>query len=296
MSLWSSPEPFPTQTPETTTPVDKDEYEYYCNETVFKNDIVSSYSHWFLIPSESVDVAGASIAMKLPVVLFSLFVVIKFVGKLTKCLRQKKYSRSRSEEIKTFFLYQYRKPTFYPNSELLVKAYTTINLVTVFDFISHKYGLLTVANVFACLTTIPCGLRNVYLVLMSYSYPACTILIFKIQMILVAKFFMQPKLEERDKYKPLAVNNRTVYDVFSFFMLFLNASIGLVQYLKRILFSAVLGVFLIPRMDRSLYMRGDAMERTRKRATATTEYQEYPPYADVRPEQQDKDVLIYFIP
>ncbi|WAR24167.1 hypothetical protein MAR_037836 [Mya arenaria] len=92
---------------------------------------------------ESVDLAGASIAMKLPVVLFSLFVVIKFVGKLTKCLRQKKYSRSRSEE-------------------------TTINLVTAFDFISHKYGLLTVAKVFACLTTIPCGLRNVYLVLMSY--------------------------------------------------------------------------------------------------------------------------------
>ncbi|XP_052777943.1 stimulated by retinoic acid gene 6 protein-like [Mya arenaria] len=399
---------------------------------------------------ESVDLAGASIAMKLPVVLFSLFVVIKFVGKLTKCLRQKKYSRSRSEEVgnklctssdllyvKTLFnatgyteteedlktmpcwtrlFRKFVKPVHgfkFPIAILITTFlscifiyWTTINLVTAFDFISHKYGLLTVAKVFACLTTIPCGLRNVYLVLMSYRrdrlrlyrgdrsfipaalrncppniymaqgmrfignsivgsfwgsvfvyvvvyvpvalmlltlkylddkdklhllwprfewliYPACTILIFKIQMILVAKFFMQPKLEERDKYKPLAVNNRTVYDVFSFFMLFLNASIGLVQYVKRILFSAVLGVFLIPRMDRSLYMRGyetmdkcytnyigmilvdvahnhpvmrvfchvlsDAMERTRNRATATTEY---PPYADVRPEQQDKELSI----
>ncbi|XP_052777153.1 stimulated by retinoic acid gene 6 protein-like [Mya arenaria] len=154
-------------------------------------------------------------------------------------------------------------------------------------------------------------------------YPACTILIFKVQSILVAKFFMQPKHEESDKYKPLAVNNRTVYDVFSFFMLFLNASIGLVQYVKRILFSAVLGVFLIPRMDRSLYMRGyepmdkcytnyigmilvdvahnhpvmrvfchvinDAMETTRNRATPTTEN---PLYAEVRPEHKDKKLSI----
>ncbi|WAR24176.1 STR6L-like protein, partial [Mya arenaria] len=345
MSLWSSPEPFTTQTPKTTTPVDRD--YAYCNKTVFNNDIVSSYSHWFLIPSESVDLAGASIALELPVVLFSLLVVVKFVGKLTKCLRQKKYSRSRSEEVgnklctssdllyvKTLFnatgyteteedlktmpcwtrlFRKFVKPVHgfkFPIAILITTFlscifiyWTTINLVTAFDFISHKYGLLTVAkaqgmrfignsivgsfwgSVFVYVVVyVPVALMLLTLKYLDDKdklhllwprfewliYPACTILIFKIQTILVAKFFMQPKLEEIDKYKPLAVNNRTVYDVFSFFMLFLNASIGLVQYVKRILFSAVLGVFLIPRMDRSLYMRGY--------------------------ETMDKYVLIYFIP
>ncbi|XP_052777155.1 stimulated by retinoic acid gene 6 protein-like [Mya arenaria] len=397
---------------------------------------------------ESVDLAGASIAMELPIVLFSLLVVIKFVWKLAKCLKQKKYSRSRSEEVgkklcrKSDLLHVkalfhprrcteaekaektmpcctswFRKfvkpfPGFkFPIGMLIttfvscIFIYWYVNFLFIF-LVSFFNNFISAANMFACLITVLCGLRNVHLVLMNYKrdmlclykgdksfipavlrncspniymaqgmrfignsivgsfwgsvfvyvvvyvpvalmlltlkylddkdklhllwprfewliYPACTILIFKIQTILVAKFFMQPKLEEIDKYKPLAVNNRTVYDVFSFFMLFLNASIGLVQYVKRILFSAVLGVFLIPRMDRSLYMRGyetmdkcytnyigmilvdvahnhpvmrvfchvlsDAMERTRNRATATTEY---PPYADVRPEQQDKELSI----
>ncbi|XP_052228337.1 uncharacterized protein LOC127842703 isoform X2 [Dreissena polymorpha] len=87
-------------------------------------------------------------------------------------------------------------------------------------------------------------------------YPVCTIIIFKVQIVLVGKFFMQPKLDPGDKHRPLAIDNRIVYDVFTFFLVFLNASIGIIQFVKRVLLSVILGAFLIPRMDRSLLMRG----------------------------------------
>ena len=55
---------------------------------------------------------------------------------------------------------------------------------------------------------------------------------------------------------------RNVYDVYSFLTIFLNASIGFFAFIKRILMGAFLGVFLIPRMDRSLLMRGyEAMDK-----------------------------------
>ncbi|XP_053394355.1 stimulated by retinoic acid gene 6 protein-like [Mercenaria mercenaria] len=87
-------------------------------------------------------------------------------------------------------------------------------------------------------------------------YPACMIIIFKVQTFFIGRFFMQPKIHQNDKHRPLAVDNRNAYNIFSFFMVFLNASVGVFAFLKRTLVSALLGVFLIPRMDRSLLMRG----------------------------------------
>jgi len=49
---------------------------------------------------------------------------------------------------------------------------------------------------------------------------------------------------------------RVAYDVFSFFMLWFNASIGIIQFVKRLLVGAILGVFLIARVDRPLLIRG----------------------------------------
>ncbi|XP_060566859.1 stimulated by retinoic acid gene 6 protein-like [Ruditapes philippinarum] len=93
-------------------------------------------------------------------------------------------------------------------------------------------------------------------------YPICLVIIFKVQILLIGLFFIQPKINADDKYRPLAVDNRNMYDVFSFFTIFLNASIGLFTFLKRILVGAFLGVFMIPRMDRSLLMRGyEAMDK-----------------------------------
>ncbi|XP_053394360.1 stimulated by retinoic acid gene 6 protein-like isoform X2 [Mercenaria mercenaria] len=87
-------------------------------------------------------------------------------------------------------------------------------------------------------------------------YPVCMIIIFKVQTFFIGRFFMQPKIHDNDKHRPLAVDNRNAYNIFSFFMVFLNASVGVFSFLKRILVSAILGVFLIPRMDRCLLMRG----------------------------------------
>ncbi|XP_060562282.1 stimulated by retinoic acid gene 6 protein-like isoform X2 [Ruditapes philippinarum] len=93
-------------------------------------------------------------------------------------------------------------------------------------------------------------------------YPICMVIIFKVQTFLIGRYFIQPKINAEDKYRPLAVDNRNIYDVFSFFTIFLNASIGLFTFLKRILLGAFLGVFMIPRMDRSLLMRGyEAMDK-----------------------------------
>ncbi|WAR24160.1 hypothetical protein MAR_037829, partial [Mya arenaria] len=148
---------------------------------------------------ESVDLAGASIAMELPIVLFSLLVVIKFVWKVAKCLKQKKYSRSRSEEVgkklcrKSDLLHV--KALFHPRScteaekaektmpcctswfRKFVKPFPGFKfpigmLITTFVSCIFIYWttilLATAANIFACLITVLCGLRNVYLVLMNY--------------------------------------------------------------------------------------------------------------------------------
>ncbi|XP_060576874.1 stimulated by retinoic acid gene 6 protein-like [Ruditapes philippinarum] len=95
-----------------------------------------------------------------------------------------------------------------------------------------------------------------------FRYPVCIIIIFKLQIYLIGRYFIQPKINVEDKYRPLAVDNRNAYDVVNFFAIFLNASIGLFTFLKRILLGAFLGVFMIPRMDRSLLMRGyEAMDK-----------------------------------
>ncbi|XP_052227883.1 stimulated by retinoic acid gene 6 protein-like isoform X1 [Dreissena polymorpha] len=87
-------------------------------------------------------------------------------------------------------------------------------------------------------------------------FPVSLLIISKVQVVLVNKIFMQNRINAHDAHRPLAINNRVVYDVFAFLMVFINASIGLVQVLKRIFVSVIYGVFLIARMDRSLLLSG----------------------------------------
>ncbi|KAL4236450.1 hypothetical protein ACF0H5_004835 [Mactra antiquata] len=126
---------------------------------------------------------------------------------------------------------------------------------TVFVFLFIFIPLVCTMLVFRILDTID-KLNDIWVQLQWLIYPVSMIFIFKLQILLIGRFFMQPKLKHGDEFRPLAVDNRTVYDVFSFFMVFLNASVGIFTFLKRILIGAFLGVFLIPRMDRSLLMRG----------------------------------------
>lgn len=50
-----------------------------------------------------------------------------------------------------------------------------------------------------------------FFVFFSRSYPICVIIIFQVQVFMVGRFFIQPKLDKNDKDRPLAVDNVYVY-------------------------------------------------------------------------------------
>ncbi|XP_052241101.1 stimulated by retinoic acid gene 6 protein-like isoform X2 [Dreissena polymorpha] len=87
-------------------------------------------------------------------------------------------------------------------------------------------------------------------------FPVSLLIIFKVQVELVNKIFLQDRINIHDDHRPLAIRNRVAYDVFAFVMVFFNACIGLIRVLKRIFVSFFYGVFLIARMDRSLLLSG----------------------------------------
>lgn len=80
--------------------------------------------------------------------------------------------------------------------------------------------------------------------------------IFYSQVILARYLFLQPKVNATDTAVPLAVNNRHVYYNVSFFYFFFNIFLGIVSAILRVLKGMMLGVFFIPRIDRSVMMRG----------------------------------------
>ncbi|KAK3612341.1 hypothetical protein CHS0354_011059 [Potamilus streckersoni] len=87
-------------------------------------------------------------------------------------------------------------------------------------------------------------------------YPVSVFLIFRFQIIIVGKFFLQERLNPTDQQRPLAIDNRKAHDLFKFFMLFVNLSTGFIVFLRRIFSYIFLGIFLVPRMDRSLFPKG----------------------------------------
>lgn len=54
----------------------------------------------------------------------------------------------------------------------------------------------------------------------------------------------------------LALNNRKVYHNFSFFLFFFYILIGLFKCIKRVLYSLVIGLIFVPRLDRSVLVSG----------------------------------------
>lgn len=80
--------------------------------------------------------------------------------------------------------------------------------------------------------------------------------IYSSQVILTRVLFMQPKLKTDDNFVPLAVNNRHVFYNFSLFYFFFNIFLGAVSAIMRVLKAMVLGIFFIPRIDRSIMMHG----------------------------------------
>nr|XP_056704917.1 stimulated by retinoic acid gene 6 protein-like [Euleptes europaea] len=70
------------------------------------------------------------------------------------------------------------------------------------------------------------------------------------------RFFLQPKILLDDKEKPLALDNRKAFHNFNYFFFFYNVLLGLSACLFRLLCSAVVGAWLIARIDRTIMPKG----------------------------------------
>ncbi|XP_027875012.1 STRA6-like isoform X2 [Xiphophorus couchianus] len=77
-----------------------------------------------------------------------------------------------------------------------------------------------------------------------------------LQVVLVQIFFLQDKMSPRDKQKPLALNNRKAFHCFNYFFFFYNVVMGISTCILRLLFSIVVGTWLVSRIDRTIMQRG----------------------------------------
>ncbi|CAH1797238.1 unnamed protein product, partial [Owenia fusiformis] len=74
------------------------------------------------------------------------------------------------------------------------------------------------------------------------------------QILMVHFFFLQPKLEEEDEHKPLAVRNRKWYHIFSYYLFLFNLPLGLFSALVRIGKGILFGLLMLGRVDRCALM------------------------------------------
>uniref|UniRef100_A0A3B3YXY4 STRA6-like n=1 Tax=Poecilia mexicana TaxID=48701 RepID=A0A3B3YXY4_9TELE len=77
-----------------------------------------------------------------------------------------------------------------------------------------------------------------------------------LQVVLVHIFFLQDKMSPNDKEKPLALNNRKAFHCFNYFFFFYNVVMGISTCIIRLLFSIVVGTWLVSRIDRTIMQRG----------------------------------------
>ncbi|XP_034045013.1 STRA6-like [Thalassophryne amazonica] len=77
-----------------------------------------------------------------------------------------------------------------------------------------------------------------------------------LQVVLVQVFFLQDKMSPTDKQKPLALNNRKAFHCFNYFFFFYNVIMGISTCILRLLFSIVVGTWLVSRIDRTIMQRG----------------------------------------
>ncbi|KAI5620889.1 STRA6-like isoform X1 [Silurus asotus] len=77
-----------------------------------------------------------------------------------------------------------------------------------------------------------------------------------LQRILGHLLFLQDKTTEKDKDKPLALNNRKAFHVFNYFFFFFNMISGIMSCMLRILKSAAVGVMLVSRIERTIMPEG----------------------------------------
>ncbi|XP_053145633.1 stimulated by retinoic acid gene 6 protein-like isoform X2 [Hemicordylus capensis] len=78
----------------------------------------------------------------------------------------------------------------------------------------------------------------------------------QLQVLMASQFFLQQKISPNDKQKPLALDNRKAFQNFSYFLFFFSVAVGLTSCLIRLLWSIVIGAWLIGRIDRAIMPQG----------------------------------------
>ncbi|XP_070683731.1 STRA6-like [Pempheris klunzingeri] len=101
-------------------------------------------------------------------------------------------------------------------------------------------------------------LTNLGVILLTISLVISLVIL---QVVLVQVFFLQDKMSPTDKHKPLALNNRKAFHCFNYFFFFYNVVMGISTCILRLLFSIVVGTWLVSRIDRTIMQRGyEAMD------------------------------------
>eukprot|EP00058_Branchiostoma_floridae_P013818 XP_002599306.1 hypothetical protein BRAFLDRAFT_64338 [Branchiostoma floridae] len=76
-----------------------------------------------------------------------------------------------------------------------------------------------------------------------------------IQRVMATVLFSQSKINKKDKDRPLAIDNRRLYHITSYFLFFFNLMVGFFSSVWRLLLGGFMGAMLQARIDHSVLMR-----------------------------------------
>ncbi|XP_066287601.1 stimulated by retinoic acid gene 6 protein-like [Branchiostoma lanceolatum] len=76
-----------------------------------------------------------------------------------------------------------------------------------------------------------------------------------VQRIMATVLFSQSKVNKKDKDRPLAIDNRRLYHITSYFLFFFNLMVGFFSSVWRLLLGGLMGAMLQARIDHSVLMR-----------------------------------------
>ncbi|KAK0042846.1 stimulated by retinoic acid 6 protein [Biomphalaria pfeifferi] len=94
--------------------------------------------------------------------------------------------------------------------------------------------------------------KNVFIAI---SFPLLGQIFTMMLSLLSRRYLLQRKVKVTDKELPLNVDNRKLYEVLSYFYLYLSMTIGILSCLSRFILSAAFGFFSLGRLDKSIYSR-----------------------------------------
>ncbi|KAI8512142.1 hypothetical protein Bbelb_087810 [Branchiostoma belcheri] len=112
--------------------------------------------------------------------------------------------------------------------------------------------LLICAAVYICIL-----FPDLLLRLLEYFGPmtAVSLTTLLLQRILATVVFSQSKINKKDKDRPLAIDNRRLYHITSYFLFFFNLMVGFFSSVWRLLLGGFMGAMLQARIDHSVLMR-----------------------------------------